>query len=194
MVLDHLYGRYDAISNEWFDGVLTQIFRQHSLSYYVEKNDERKWLIFDGPLDFSWVENMNTVLDDSKKFCLSSGEVIRMSEYQTMFFELSNLNQTAPSTISRCSIIYFEPSIIGIKALINAWLKWNLPNKNINDKQAKLVTSLCDWLIEPCLNFINEYCEMFINCSNMHLVMSFIKLYECMLEDMWCVLNKNLLI
>ncbi|KAL7709319.1 dynein heavy chain cytosolic putative [Lotmaria passim] len=121
VTMDQLYGAYDE-NGEWKDGVLCVLFRL-AAKYGEEGNMVGKhWVIFDGPVDALWIESMNTVLDENKKLCLVSGEIIQMNRDMTMMFEVEDLAVASPATVSRCGMVYLDPATcVPISALIDSW-------------------------------------------------------------------------
>ena len=82
--MGELYGEVNQVSQEWHDGLASKIMRAAAL----EEGEERTWVVFDGPVDALWIENMNTVLDDNMTLCLANGQRIKLRPQMRMLFEV----------------------------------------------------------------------------------------------------------
>jgi dynein heavy chain len=67
-----------------------------------ETDEDRTWVVFDGPVDALWIENMNTVLDDNMTLCLA--------------------NVASPATVSRCGMVYMTAAELGWRPYVKTWL------------------------------------------------------------------------
>jgi dynein heavy chain len=72
--MGELYGEVNAFTQEWNDGLASEIMRVAA----SDESNDRKWVVFDGPVDALWIENMNTVLDDNMMLCLANGQRIKL--------------------------------------------------------------------------------------------------------------------
>ncbi len=118
VTMKELYGYTNVDTNEWFTGLVPQIVNEYVLK---DKTEEKHWMLFDGPVDALWIENMNTVLDDSKMLCLANGERIKLPPTLTMMFEVQDLRVASPATVSRCGMVYLESMNLGWEPLIDTW-------------------------------------------------------------------------
>ena len=109
-----LYGFFSHMTGEWTDGLASTMMR----SFVEEEGSHMKWVVFDGPVDALWIENMNTVLDDNMTLCLSNGERIRLKPEMRMIFETDDLSGASPATVSRCGMVYAAPSTLNWRLIV----------------------------------------------------------------------------
>lgn len=175
--IPELYGLFDPVTSGWSDGVLSSHIRDCSLT---EQNMNR-WIIVDGPVDSLWIETMNSLLDDNKVLCLSNNERISLGNQVRMMFEVDDLSQASPATVSRCGMIYFDPSSLPLKAILESWFL-----RNSRNEKWKLLFEFLQGLMFIYLPILIQFVEIDVKPAlgenPNFLVRNFLSLIGCFLD------------
>jgi dynein heavy chain len=150
--MGELYGEVNPISQEWHDGLASKLMRAAAL----EQGEDKAWIVFDGPVDALWIENMNTVLDDNMTLCLANGQRIKLRSQMRILFEVQDLAVASPATVSRCGMVYLTYEELGWRPFVQTWLKTFFSEDILSDNMKDFVYSNFDATIDIGLEKIRD--------------------------------------
>jgi len=166
---EEMFGETDKMTQEWVDGIFATMW-----SKFNDRN--RKdiiWLICDGPVDALWIENLNTVLDDNKILTLANGDRIPMTDNVKLMFEVEDLRNAAPSTVSRAGIIFVSESDLDWEPVLTSWLNKKPPAQTpAFTKVFQKYVGKCEGpkLFGMIFLFLNKHCKPVVNCSRVGMI------------------------
>lgn len=143
-------------SNQWHDGILRSVL-----------NDQQKvnlWIVFDGPIDLSWADNLNTALDENKIICFENSERIIIDDRTRFIFEVDNIDYASPSVISRCAIIWIDSWRDNWLARVK-WLIHKIDDRKLCTYLKTYVFELFENHFEQCLVCVERNFEHSIQQS-----------------------------
>ncbi|CAF0874531.1 unnamed protein product [Adineta ricciae] len=159
-----MFGILDVATNDWTDGIFSTLWRRTLKAYEVSSNtgiQEAWWIILDGPVDAIWIENLNSVLDDNKLLTLANGDRILMAANVKLVFEVHNIDNASPATVSRCGMIFMSSTVLPWRPIFQAW----------SNKQSKNIGSVIFQVVEK--HFDEIFKLLITKCSPK------MKVYEC---------------
>lgn len=183
VTMGELYGQVNEITREWTDGILSDIARNVTRAALTTR--DRHWIVFDGPVDAVWIENMNTVLDDNKLLCLFNGERIKLPSTATFMFEVQDLAVASPATVSRCGMVFMECFYLdnarGWKPIAKSLVEERAKG-NSRLLSARLLQLLHD-IIPGLLDFLRLNCREWIPSCDAQLVINCIEFVDAAMRS-----------
>jgi len=176
--MEELFGNFDNFTQEWTDGLASKYMRE----YASRDTGEKRWVMFDGPVDALWIENMNTVLDDNMMLCLSNGQRIKLKWQMRMLFEVQDLAVASPATVSRCGMVYLDQQAIGIDNIIRNYV-YNILGTLLPPNNLDQIVKAFAIYYSKAIVYLRRYHVEPIGTVEANLVHSIVKIIEMILRN-----------
>nr|CCC91421.1 putative dynein heavy chain, cytosolic [Trypanosoma congolense IL3000] len=145
MTKAELFGVFDPSTREWKDGVFTSVLRRIVKSALeCDCSQQKHWIIFDGDVDPQWVENLNSLLDDSKIYTLPNGERLSLPPSVRIVFEAHDLKFATPATVSRCGMVWFSQGTLPLPCLLGRHIEVFFRTPVVDRRGGKRTVGVCD--------------------------------------------------
>lgn len=168
-----IFGGNWKADGEWHDGILQKILKQ--------KRTSRQWLIFDGPLDPSWANNLYSAMDNCRQIAFESGEQIPIDYSVRFVFETDRLDYASPSFVSRCGIVWCQADNSEWMPRVRWWID-GIAAAKLDRYLKEFVMELFEGHLERCISYAQSKFQYVIVHSFSARIIQLCTLFDAQLE------------
>ncbi|KAF8783159.1 Dynein heavy chain 2 like protein [Argiope bruennichi] len=166
--LSELYGYFSG-DGIWVDGLFSSVLKEAN----QDARAGERWIVLNGPVDATWIESINSLLDINKVLTTANGERILLSSEVLLIFETTNLTHCSPNIMSHCGIIYHDISTVNWKMYALSWLQ-SLESSIMR----KTLENFFDQYLDAIFDYSSKSLKSIPNVTALNKISSFIRILD----------------